>query len=140
MKNLALAGVAIALGTLLGCAAPKGAVPPPGPSPAAPAGAASPWKVDGKTAQLLVRTGARLVDVRNPDEFAAGHIDGAILVPVDKLEEKAAASIGPPSTPVVVYCKSGRRSAQAAETLRRMGYVEVYDLGGMDAWKASAAQ
>jgi rhodanese-related sulfurtransferase len=140
MRNLALACAAIALGALLGCASPKGAGSPPGPSPAAPTGAASPWKVDGKTAQLLVRTGARLVDVRNPDEFAAGHIDGAVLVPVDRIEERAASSIGPPGTPVVVYCKSGRRSAQAAETLRRMGYVEVYDLGGMDAWKAASAQ
>jgi len=90
-------------------------------------------RVDGSTARSLSQQGALLVDVRRPDEFAAGHLPGAINVPYDQVGSRTA-EIGPTSATVVVYCRSGRRSAVAAETLRNLGYVHVYDLGPMSAW------
>ena len=80
----------------------------------------------------LVRNGARLLDVRTPDEFAAQHLPGAMNIPVDQLPARAA-ELGPTSGLVVVYCRSGARSARATAILRAAGY-EVHDLGAMASW------
>ncbi len=101
------------------------------PSPAGP-------RVNGATALGLVHDGAVLVDVRRADEFDAGHVPGAINVPYDQLDARAG-EIGPATVAVVVYCRSGRRSAVAAETLRSLGYRKVFDLGPMAAWPSEAA-
>lgn len=75
-----------------------------------------------------------LVDVRTVGEFQSGHIAGAANIPVETL----AARLGelPKDKPIVLYCRSGNRSAQAARILRKAGYVDVYDLGGIIAWQA----
>ncbi|HUL60706.1 MAG TPA: rhodanese-like domain-containing protein [Anaeromyxobacteraceae bacterium] len=101
-------------------------------------GAAGAAPVTGDAARALVGAGARLVDVRTPEEFAAGHLPRAVNVPYDEIAERIA-EIGPPATPVVVYCRSGRRAARAAEALRGLGYGEVHDLGPMSAWPVDAA-
>lgn len=88
-------------------------------------------RVSGNEAQALVAAGATLLDVRTPEEFAAGHIDGALLVPVDELEGRLTEVSR--DRPVVVYCRSGGRSARAASILGEAGY-EVHDLGGMSSW------
>lgn len=75
-----------------------------------------------------------LIDVRTPAEFATGHIPGAINIPVDELANRL--SEVPDSQPVVVYCRSGNRSAQAGRTLAQAGYTDIYDLGGLNAWTA----
>jgi phage shock protein E len=128
-----------------GCAGPT---PAPSGPPLLPAGAsaplpparplapASPWRVDGATAARLVRSGARLVDVRSPEEFQKGHLPGALLLGHDQVESRAR-ELGPPSTPVVVYSSAGRRSREAAGTLRRLGYGQAWDLGPMSAWPAA---
>ncbi len=95
------------------------------------AGATAGAHVDGPRARELVSGGATLVDVRTPEEYAAGHVDGALNVPVDEVAARIAEI--PRERPVVVYCHSGRRAARAAETLQQNGY-EVYDLGPMSAW------
>ncbi len=92
-----------------------------------------PGKVDGPTARALVAAGARLVDVRTPQEFAEGHVPGAVNVPHDEIALRAG-EIGPPSTRVVLYCRSGKRSAIAARTLAGLGYDKVYDLGSFSDW------
>ncbi|NDJ51555.1 MAG: rhodanese-like domain-containing protein [Chloroflexi bacterium] len=74
-----------------------------------------------------------LVDVRTPEEVADGYIDGAINIPVDELEARL--SELPDDAPVVVYCRSGNRSARAANILASNGY-EAYDLGGIITWEA----
>lgn len=85
-------------------------------------------------AHSLVTEGAVLVDVRTRDEFAAGHIEGARNIPVDSLPTRLG-ELGPPaSTTVVVYCQTGRRSTQAARTLREAGFTSVHNLGPMSAW------
>ncbi|HJL14640.1 MAG TPA: rhodanese-like domain-containing protein [Sandaracinaceae bacterium LLY-WYZ-13_1] len=96
------------------------------------AGDDDPTRVDGdRAAQLVAEEHAILLDVRTPQEFAAGHVEGAINVPVQTLPE--AASELAIDRPVVVYCRSGHRSARAAALLEREGY-EAHDLGPMSAW------
>ena len=75
---------------------------------------------------------AVLLDVRRADEFNAGHIDGAVLVPHDTIVEKVGAIVPDKNTPVYVYCRSGRRSAIAVEAMKKLGYSNLIDLGGMD--------
>jgi phage shock protein E len=80
----------------------------------------------------LVGEGARLVDVRTPAEFEAGHIDGAELAPVASVLSEAEGWDA--DQPVVVYCATGARSASVAQSLADMGF-EVHDLvAGLVAW------
>lgn len=81
----------------------------------------------------LVEDGATLLDVRSPEEFASGHIDGALNIPVDSLEGRVG-ELGEPNTPVVVYCASGVRSNRAKKLLVAKGFASVHDLGGMGNW------
>jgi phage shock protein E len=90
-------------------------------------------KSSSAEAHAVVAGGGRLVDVRSPGEFASGHLDGAINIPVDQLASRSG-EIGPADTPVVVYCRSGARSASAAGVLRRNGFTRVLDLGPMTRW------
>ncbi|CAN5923897.1 hypothetical protein BH11MYX4_BH11MYX4_40370 [soil metagenome] len=76
---------------------------------------------------------ARLVDVRSAGEYASGHFDGALNVPVQELGKRMA-EVGDKGKPVVVYRASGMRSASAAGMLRRAGFADVHDLGGMARW------
>lgn len=106
-------------------------------SPATPE--VKPGRVDGATAQSLAAAGARVVDVRTPQEFASGHVPGALNIPYEEVGKRAA-EIGPPSTAVVLYCRSGRRSAIAAEALEKAGYKKVYDLQVVTAWPGPLAK
>ena len=98
-----------------------------------PSGAPSSGRIDSAAAHALVEKGAKLIDVRTPEEFADGHIPGAVNVPLDQLGQRLEA-IGPKDAAGVVYCRSGGRSAAAARRLRGLGYTAVNDLGGMSAW------
>ena len=73
-----------------------------------------------------------LVDVRSADEFRDGYIPGAINIAVHEISAKL--NKIPKDKPVVVYCRSGSRSAHAAQSLMAAGYGEVYDLGGLFEW------
>jgi rhodanese-related sulfurtransferase len=95
-------------------------------------GAGAPSTIDGPTARKLVAEGALLVDVRTPGEYADGHVDGAQNVPVETLPGGAAGL--PKDKVVVVYCRSGGRSARAAGILRGEGFATVHDLGPISAW------
>jgi len=79
----------------------------------------------------------QLVDVRRPNEYREGHIEGALNI--DFLEEDFARQMErqlDKNKPVMLYCRSGRRSAQAAEQLKALGFKQVYDLeGGFLEWK-----
>ncbi len=86
-----------------------------------------------KEAHALVAAGARIVDVRSPGEFSGGHLDGALNIPVDQIARRAA-EIGAKDTPVVLYCRSGARSAAAASTLRAQGFTKIVNLGAMSNW------
>ncbi len=89
--------------------------------------------IDGARARQLIAAGARIIDVRSPKEFAGGHIDGAINVPVQDIETGSVV-IDDDQQPTVLYCRSGQRSARAGARLKAMGHHSVYDLGPMSAW------
>jgi rhodanese-related sulfurtransferase len=131
MRRLSTTAAALALAAALGLAAApvRGAAADPEPPPG---------YVDGPTARALVAAGARVVDVRTPQEFAEGHVPGAVNIPHDEIARRAG-EIGPPSTRVVLYCRSGKRSAIAAGTLAGLGYDKVYDLGSFSAWPRDGA-
>ncbi|MFZ5440125.1 MAG: rhodanese-like domain-containing protein [Myxococcota bacterium] len=80
----------------------------------------------------LVEQGALLLDVRTPAEFVSGHVPSALNIPVQELPQRIR-EVGPTTRPVVVYCRSGGRSAAATQILKQAGY-QVKDIGPMTAW------
>ena len=84
--------------------------------------------------EYSVTDGAVLLDVRTPDEYAAGHIPGSLLIPFDEIKVKSDQLPQNKNTEIVVYCRSGRRSAIAADTLISLGYAKIYDLGAISSW------
>ncbi len=81
--------------------------------------------------------GLIVLDVRTPEEWVDdGHIEGATLIPLQELEARADSEL-PKDAEIVVYCRSGNRSAQAADLLVANGYTDVSDLGGIIDWKAA---
>ncbi len=79
---------------------------------------------------------AFVVDCREPHEYVQGHVPGAVNIPFDEIEKRAV-ELGPPGTKVLLYCRTGRRSGIAAETLRAKGYTNLFDLQAYDRWVAS---
>lgn len=74
-----------------------------------------------------------IIDVRTVEEFSAGHIDGAINIPVDQIGQQLSGVKGlKPGSTVLVYCRSGRRSAAAAQILQQRGYQHVLDGGAIE--------
>ena len=88
------------------------------------------------SAKELIKEGAVLVDVRSKSEYNSGHIDGAKLLPVESINvSNAKEVIVSKDTVVIVYCRSGARSASAAKVLEGLGYTNVYNLGAMSNWE-----
>ena len=75
-----------------------------------------------------------VIDVRTKEEYASGHIPGSILIPFDEIKAKAGQLPQDKNTEIVVYCRSGRRSAIAADTLIALGYNRIYDMGAISTW------
>ena len=84
---------------------------------------------------LQSNPGAVLLDVREEPEYLTGHAVNAQLLPVDEITEETAAAVIPSKTDtVLVYCRTGRRSARAAKMLEALGYQNLYDMGGLVGW------
>lgn len=77
-----------------------------------------------------LKAGAKIIDVRTPDEFRDGAYPGAVNIPVHELQTRLGEV--PKNVPVVLYCASGARSAAAAQVLRRSGFADVVNAGGLD--------
>ena len=75
-----------------------------------------------------------VVDVRRADEYAAGHIPGAILIPNEKIGTEQPAELPDLDQIILIYCRSGNRSKQASQKLADMGYTNVYEFGGIIDW------
>lgn len=75
-----------------------------------------------------------LLDVREQKEYEAGHIEGAVLIPYGSIGELAENALPDRDRTILVYCRSGRRSAIAAEELAKLGYTDVRDFGGIIDW------
>ena len=89
-----------------------------------------------KAKELIINNGATMIDVRTKEEYDEGHIDGALLLPVDDINEDSAKRVIKDKYDVIiVYCKSGVRSSNASTKLKELGYKNVYNLGAMSNWK-----
>ena len=75
-----------------------------------------------------------LVDVRTKEEYDEGHIQGAVLIPVDEIADRAQTELPDKEALILVYCRAGVRSKAAAEILVELGYSNVQDIGGIVDW------
>jgi len=75
-----------------------------------------------------------LLDVREQDEFEEGHIPGAVLLPYTEIDRNAETVITDKDKQILVYCRSGRRSKIAAESLAKLGYTNIKEFGGIIDW------
>ena len=75
---------------------------------------------------------AILLDVRTEAEFQTRHLPGSILIPHEQIREKAPLQLPDKNAAIVLFCRSGRRSAIAKKTLEKLGYTNVTDLGAID--------
>lgn len=99
--------------------------------------------VDAARAEELIETVEDLVvlDVRTPEEFAAGVLPGAILIDINDPSFTNEVSTLDTDLPYLVYCRSGNRSAAAVEIMGELGFTEIYELtDGIQAWVASGRQ
>jgi len=111
------------------------ATPTTPPAASVPAGAVQALAAEVSVAQAsgLRDAGAFMLDVRQPDEWAAGHIPDATLIPLGELKTRLAEV--PKDAKVIVVCRSGHRSAQGRDILRAAGYPSVTSMaGGMNEW------
>jgi len=92
-------------------------------------------EVDVAALEQGATEGGFVLDVRQPDEYEAGHVPGAVLIPLDQLAARAGEV--PTDRPVYVVCRSGARSAVAVQALRRAGYDATNVAGGTLAWADS---
>ena len=84
---------------------------------------------------------AVVLDVREAEEYASGHIPGAVLLPVGTIsEETDAQAIPTRDATVLVYCRSGNRSQTASAALAQLGYTQVYEFGGIQDWPYEVEQ
>ena len=116
-------------------------VPTPSPVPEAEE-TASPQEALFRTSDMeealsLFETGGSFlfVDVRTPDEYAQGHIPGAVNIPKDTIGEEPVPELPDPDQTLLVYCRSGVRSLAASEKLAAAGYTHVVNIGGIQDWK-----
>lgn len=75
-----------------------------------------------------------ILDVRTQAEYDAGHIAGAVLLPNEDIGTDMPAQLPDKAAEILIYCRSGNRSAQAARKLVALGYTAVYDFGGINTW------
>lgn len=85
----------------------------------------------GSKVREMIEAGARIIDVRSPGEFADEAYPGAVNIPLNLLPGRLD-ELGPKDGPIVLYCASGARSAQAARLLKEAGYAAVVNAGGID--------
>lgn len=88
-----------------------------------------------KAKEMMAEEAVLILDVRRQDEFDAGHIPGAVLLPVESIDEASAAAVIPgKDTVVLVYCRSGNRSKTASQALAELGYTNIHEFGGINTW------
>ena len=91
--------------------------------------------MDEAVTMMAEASGYIVLDVRRPDEFAAGHIPNAINVPNESIGTSEIPELPDKDQLIMVYCRSGRRSKEAAEKLVKLGYTNVVEFGGILDWK-----
>ena len=91
--------------------------------------------MDQAVTMMAQETGYIILDVRRPDEFAAGHIPNAINVPNETIGTAEISELPDKDQLIMVYCRSGRRSKEASEKLVKLGYTNIVEFGGILDWK-----
>ena len=91
--------------------------------------------MDEAVTMMAQETGYIILDVRRPDEFAAGHIPNAINVPNESIGTDEIPELPDKNQLIMVYCRSGRRSKEASEKLVKRGYTNIVEFGGILDWK-----
>jgi len=93
-------------------------------------------QITAENAKKIMDSGEEhiILDTREQDEFDEGHIPGAILIPYTEIENKAEEMLPDKDKLILVYCRSGRRSKIAAESLAKLGYTNVKEFGGIIDW------
>ena len=81
-----------------------------------------------------VEGNATVVDVRTAEEYAAGHIPGSILIPVESIGDTKPVELPDTEAVLLVHCRTGIRSKRASDLLGELGYKHVYDFGGIVDW------
>lgn len=89
-------------------------------------------KITADEAALMMTEEVVILDVRTQEEFDAGHIENAVLLPDYEVEARASEILPDKEQTILIYCRTGRRSANAAKALIAMGYTAVYDFGGLE--------
>ncbi|MDO5388149.1 MAG: rhodanese-like domain-containing protein [Clostridia bacterium] len=79
-------------------------------------------------------TDIAIIDVREEDELYEGYIENSILVPLDRVESEIEDKVSDKNKKILVYCRSGKRSAVACNIMDSMGYKNIYDFGGIIDW------
>ena len=122
----ALAVICIAAVLLAGCTAGPG-----GTAPAEP-GYKKITALEAK--EIMDSEDVIILDVRSRDEYEKEHIQNAVSLPSTEIESLAEEMLPDKNTTILIYCKTGKKSAEAAEKLVKMGYTRVYDFGGIEDW------
>lgn len=92
-------------------------------------------KISAEEAKKIIDSEDVIVlDVRTQEEYNEGHIVNAVLLPVNDIADKALEILPNKDAKILVYCRSGNRSAAASKQLIKMGYTNVYDFGGIISW------
>ena len=91
--------------------------------------------MDEAVTMMAQETDYIILDVRRPDEFAEGHIPGAINVPNESIGTAEIPELPDKDQLIMVYCRSGRRSKEASEKLVKLGYTNIVEFGGILDWK-----
>ena len=94
-------------------------------------------QITAEEAKKIMDSGEKhiILDTREQDEYDEGHIKGAILIPYTEIDNKAEEMLPDKDALMLVYCRSGRRSKIAAESLAKLGYANVKEFGGIIDWK-----
>ena len=103
-----------------------------------PGGSASSYRqinMDEAVEMMKKESGYIILDVRRPDEYAEGHIPGAINLPNEEIGTTEIDKLPDKSQLILVYCRSGRRSKEASEKLVKLGYTNIVEFGGILEWK-----
>ena len=96
--------------------------------------------MDDAVTMMAQETGYIILDVRRPDEFAAGHIPNAINVPNETIGTAEIPELPNKDQLIMVYCRSGRRSKEASEKLVKLGYTNIVEFGGILDWKGETVK
>ena len=124
---LLFAALAASLALLAGCTLSKTKKDAPGK--------AAYHKLSAEEAyEMMTSQEVVVVDVRTREEYDGGHIENAVLVPNESIGSEMPEALPDKEATLLIYCRSGRRSKQAAEKLLKLGYQNIYDFGGVIDW------